>query len=137
MKVKKYKGLIILISMLLLSIIIYVGLFLICTLDKFNILLSILFQVIGIVVTIPLFVAFHETGHLVFGLISGYKILSFKLGPFEWYQKNDKTAFRVNPISSFALGQCLMSPPKWKKKGKIKFYLYNAGGLIFSYSFLF
>ena len=53
---------------------------------------------------------------------------------FEWYQKNDKTAFRVNPISSFVLGQCLMSPPKWKKKGKIKFYLYNAGGLIFSYS---
>ena len=31
------------------------------------------------------------------------------------------------------LGQCLMSPPKPKKKKTPKFFLYNAGGLIFSY----
>ena len=116
------------------SIMAYIGLFLICTKYEFNIFLSILFQVIGVVIVLPLFVAFHETGHLVFGLISGYKVLSFKLGPFEWYQKGDKVGFRMNPLTSFALGQCLMSPPKKKKKGRIKFFLYNAGGLIFSYS---
>lgn len=134
---KKYKGLILLISLLMISILIYIGLFLICSLYKFNILLSILFQVIGFVITIPIFVALHETGHLVFGLITGYRVLSFKLGPFEWYQKGDKVSFRMNPLSSFAFGQCLMTPPKKKKKGKIKFYLYNAGGLIFSYALTF
>ena len=130
---KKYKGLILLISLFLISILVYIGLFLICSLSEFNILLSILFQIIGFVIILPLFVALHETGHLVFGLVTGYSVLSFKLGPFEWYSSNDKVRFRVNPISSFVLGQCLMSPPKKKKRSKPKFYLYNAGGLIFSY----
>ena len=131
---KKYKGLILLISLLMISILVYIGLFLICSLNKYNILLSILFQVIGFVITIPIFVALHETGHLVFGLITGYKVLSFKLGPFEWYSSNDSVRFRINPLNSIVLGQCLMSPPKKKKRMKPKFYLYNAGGLIFSYA---
>ena len=130
---KKYKGLIIFISMLVFCLLCYVGLYIITDNYELNTALTILFQVIGLILVIPLFVAVHEAGHMVFGLISGYSLLSYKLGPFEWYKKDGKIAFRVNPISSVVLGQCLMLPPKPKKKSKPKFFLYNAGGLIFSY----
>jgi hypothetical protein len=73
---------------------------------------------------------------MVFGLISGYSLLTFRIGPFEWYSRDGRVAFKLNPLSNFVLGQCLMSPPKLKKKEKPKFFLYNAGGLIFSYLFL-
>jgi hypothetical protein len=73
---------------------------------------------------------------MVFGLISGYSLLTFRIGPFEWYRSDGKVVFKLNSLSNFVLGQCLMSPPKLKKKEKPKFFLYNAGGLIFSYLFL-
>lgn len=132
---KKYKGLIILISLFVPSVVIYAGLLLICSLSEYNILLSILVQIIGLIVVIPLFIAIHEAGHMVFGIKTGYKLLSYKLGPLEWYRKDEKIKFRVNPLNGIVLGQCLMSPPKPNKKVKPKFYLYNAGGLIFSYTF--
>ena len=133
---KKYRILIILISIIVISILCYIGLFLICSLYEFNLFLAILFQLIGLIIVLPVFVAVHEAGHMVCGFISGYRLLSYKVGPFEWYQKEDKVAFRINPLSSVVLGQCLMSPPKPKKNVKTKFYLYNAGGLIFSYLLL-
>lgn len=130
---KKYKGLIIFISIILISVLVYIGLFLVCSLYDYNLILAVIFQLIGLIIVLPIFVAIHEAGHMVCGFMSGYSLLSYKVGPFEWYQKEDKIAFRVNPLSGVVLGQCLMSPPKPKKKVQPKFYLYNAGGLIFSY----
>lgn len=130
---KKYKGLIILISLILFVILSYIGLFIIAFNDETNLFLAILYQVIGLIITFPVFVAVHEAGHMVFGLISGYSLLSYKVGPFEWYKSDDKIKFRILPLNAIVLGQCLMSPPKPKKKIKPKFHLYNAGGLIFSY----
>ena len=133
---KKYKGLFIFMSLILLMISIYIGLFLLCSNCALNGWLVALCQFIGFVLVLPLFVAIHEAGHMVFGLFTGYALLTYKVGPFEWYKKDDKIKFRVNPLSSMVLGQCLMIPPKPKKKVKPKFYLYNAGGLIFSYLFV-
>lgn len=130
---KKYKGIIIFLSMLIFTLLCYVGLLLLGIKGDVNIFLIILFQLIGLFLIIPLFIAIHEAGHMVFGLISGYSLMSYKLGPLEWYKKEDKISFRINPLSSVVLGQCLMIPPKPKKKVKPKFFLYNAGGLIFSY----
>ena len=95
-------------------------------------------QILGIVIGIPFLIIFHEAGHMVFGFASGYKLTMFKFGPFEIRKSNKgkykifKGAFNIN-----ILGQCLMSPPKVKKKKNAPFFLYNAGGLIFSYVFLF
>ena len=119
---KKYKGLIIFILMLIFCILCYVGLFIISNKYDTNTLLSILLQVIGFILVIPLFVIIHETGHMVFGLISGYSLLSYKIGPFEWYKKDVKIAFRLNPLSNVVLGQCLMLPPKPKKKVKTQLF---------------
>ena len=130
---KKYKGLILIISMILLTALCYVGLFILSLQYELNGFLIALFQIVGIIVVIPLFIAIHEAGHMVFGIWTGYSLLSYKIGPFEWYKNDDKISFRVNPLSNVVLGQCLMMPPKPKKKVKPKFFLYNAGGLIFSY----
>lgn len=133
---KKYKGLIILLSLIFIMVVVYAKLFSIIRYEECRLVFAILFQLLGIILIVPSFVAFHEAGHMVFGLISGYSLLSYKVGPFEWYKKDDKLSFRVNPLSSMVLGQCLMVPSKPKKKVKPKFFLYNAGGLIFSYSML-
>ena len=132
---KKYKGLILLLLIVLICILTYVGLILCSNSIGLDLFLCLLFHILGVVLAIPLFVITHEAGHLVFGLISGYKVLSFKVGPFEWYSKDETVKFRVNSFSTMVLGQCLMTPPKHKKKEKPKFILYNAGGLIFSYLF--
>lgn len=130
---RKYKSLIIFLSMLIFSILCYIGLILLTINNDINVFVSIVLQAIGLILVIPLFIAVHEGGHMVFGLISGYSLMSYKIGPFEWYKKDEKIAFRVNSLSGVVLGQCLMIPPKPKKKVKPKFFLYNAGGLIFSY----
>ena len=130
---KKYKGLIIFVSLILTMILIYVGLFLYCRNYEAKTLLIVLFQLLGFILVLPIFVAVHEAGHMVFGLLSGYSLLTYKVGPFEWYRKDEKVRFRINSLSSMVLGQCLMIPPKPKKKVKPKFFMYNAGGLIFSY----
>lgn len=130
------KGFLIFIVLILISLLCYIGLMVFAYSYKFNILLSALFQILGVIITLPLFVGVHEFGHMVFGLISGYSLLTFRIGPFEWYRRDGRVAFKLNPLSNFVLGQCLMSPPKLKKKEKPKFFLYNAGGLIFSYLFL-
>ncbi len=132
----KYKGIIILLLMILCFLLCYIGLYLVAINYEANVWLSILFQILGFIIILPIFVGTHEAGHMVFGLISGYSLLSFKLGPFEWYKKDKKIAFRLIPLSNVVLGQCLMTPPKPKKKSKPKFFLYNAGGLIFSYLFI-
>ena len=113
---KKNKGLIIFLSIVLFSLAIYVGLAIITYQNDLNVLISILLQILGIVIILPIFVAVHELGHMVFGLMSGYSLLSFKLGPFEWYRKENKISFKINPPSNIILGQCLMLPPKPKKK---------------------
>lgn len=130
---KKYKGLIIFVFVLSIMILLYVGLFLYCRSYEAKTLLIVLFQLLGFILVLPIFVAVHEAGHMVFGLISGYSLLTYKVGPFEWYRNDDKIRFRINSLSSMVLGQCLMIPPKPKKKVKPKFFMYNAGGLIFSY----
>ena len=130
---KKYKGLIILLSLILIMIATYILFFNLTDAKEAKTIYIIIFQLIGIILVLPLFVAVHEAGHMVFGLISGYSLLTYKVGPFEWYEKDEKLAFRVNSLNSMVLGQCLMVPPKPKKKVKPKFFLYNAGGLIFSY----
>ena len=102
---KKNRILIILISIIVLSILCYIGLFLSLFNYEFNVLFSLLFQLLGIIVVLPLFIAIHEAGHMVFGLISGYSLLSYKVGPFEWYKKEGKIAFRINPLSNIVLRQ--------------------------------
>lgn len=131
---KKLYNLIAVILLFAISIFSYILLINIEMPKGFDILWFFLIQVFGIIIIIPLFVAFHEAGHMVFGLLTGYRLTFYKVGPFEWISNEEnKIKFHLGNFSLGILGQCLMYPPKYRKKGKKPFFWYNAGGLIFSY----
>ncbi len=75
----------------------------------------------------------HEAGHLVFGLISGYKFCSFRISKFIILKENEKLKFKRIKIAGTG-GQCLMCPPQLKD-GKMPVVLYNLGGVIFNLIF--
>lgn len=68
----------------------------------------------------------HEAGHLVFGLISGYKFSSFRIFSFMWVKEDGKMRLKRLSIAGTG-GQCLMSPPDMVD-GRIPVVLYNLGG---------
>lgn len=70
----------------------------------------------------------HEAGHLIFGLASGYKFVSFRLLSFIWIKEKEKIKFKRLSLEGTA-GQCLMSPPDIVD-GKFPVILYNLGGSI-------
>ena len=71
----------------------------------------------------------HESGHLLFGLMSGYKFVSFNVLGFVWH-RDDQGKLRVGRIQiAGAGGQCLMAPPVYNG-GDFPFTLYNLGGVL-------
>ena len=70
----------------------------------------------------------HEAGHLLFGLLSGYKFSSFRIFSFMWIKENGKIKTKRLNIAGTA-GQCLMTPPD-VSDGRFPYALYNLGGAI-------
>ena len=68
----------------------------------------------------------HEAGHLVFGLLTGYRFSSFRIGSLMWLKDDDKLTVKRLSIAGTG-GQCLMTPPDLKD-GKMPLMLYNLGG---------
>lgn len=81
---------------------------------------------VGMYVAIFVQIIIHEAGHLVFGLLTGYKFSSFRIFSFIWIKENGKIRLRRLSIAGTG-GQCLMSPPDMVD-GKIPLVLYNLGG---------
>ena len=80
----------------------------------------------------------HEGGHLVFGLLSGYRFSSFRIFSFMWVKEGERVKFKRHSIAGTG-GQCLMSPPDIQN-GEMPVVWYNLGGslmnIIFSTIFL-
>ncbi len=74
----------------------------------------------------------HEAGHLVFGLLSGYSFLSFRIFSLTLIKREDGFCF-CRQLLPGTLGQCLMNPPKAKAYTEIPYKLYNLGGVIMNY----
>lgn len=65
----------------------------------------------------------HETGHLIFGLLCGYKFISYQILFLKLEKTNNRFKFKfVNPI---ILGQCLLSYDKDERLMNYKMYLYG------------
>ena len=78
--------------------------------------------------------AIHEAGHLVFGLATGYKFLSYRIGSFTFIKEEGRIKVKRYVLPGTG-GQCLMSPPPYSSS--MPYVLYNAGGAIFNFlSFL-
>ena len=69
----------------------------------------------------------HEGGHLIAGLLSGYRFVSFRILSMIWVKKDDRIIRRKYSLAGTG-GQCLLDPP-----GTCDDYpgvFYNLGGVI-------
>jgi hypothetical protein len=73
-----------------------------------------------------LHVVLHELGHLICGLLSGYRFISFSVGHMMLVKENGKLKKKKYGVAGVS-GQCLMSPPE-PVNGAYPFLLYNLGG---------
>ena len=92
-----------------------------------TLLLSILL-LLYIYAAIFLQLAIHEAGHLIFGLLTGFSFLSYRIGSFMWVKENEKLKIKRMSIAGTG-GQCLMNPPE-NPGEKPPFILFNLGGSI-------
>lgn len=93
--------------------------------EDISVILLILSCLLGLVIQIIV----HEAGHLVFGLLTGYKFVNFRIFDFK-LEKDDNNKFKLRlQHMRGTLGQCLMKPPKYVE-GKFKYKLYLAGGVL-------
>ena len=91
-------------------------------------ILTILVALVSMCAALILQIIIHEAGHLVFGLLTGYRFISFRVYSFMWMKDNDRIRFKRMSIAGTG-GQCLMAPPDLKD-GKMPVQLYNYGGAI-------
>lgn len=82
------------------------------------ILLAVLFMFIHIII--------HEGGHLVCGLISGWKYLSFRIGSIALVRRDGRLQWKKTTVMGTG-GQCLMIPPECEPEN-CPFFLYLLGG---------
>lgn len=75
-----------------------------------------------------LHIIIHETGHLIFGLLTGYTFSSFRIFSFLLMRENGK--FKIKRYSLAGTGgQCLLAPPAYNN-GDYPWVLYNLGGIL-------
>ena len=70
----------------------------------------------------------HEAGHLLFGLLTGYRFCSFRVFSLMWVREDGRIRFKRQSIAGTG-GQCLMAPPDLSD-GRMPFLLYNLGGVL-------
>ena len=70
----------------------------------------------------------HEGGHLVAGLLTGYRFVSFRFMNYTLIRRDGRLQWRNFELSGTG-GQCLMSPPD-KPLEQIDTRWYNAGGVL-------
>ncbi len=74
-------------------------------------------------------VPLHEFGHLFFGKISGFSLISFQLYGITIINENGKIKISKYFMSG-SIGQCLMYPPSYEVNRKNSFLLYSIGGIL-------
>lgn len=80
----------------------------------------------GLIIWILLHTILHEAGHLVCGLLSGYRYCSFRIGRFTLAKYPDGMKMKRFSIPG-TVGQCLMAPPY--NDGSFPYKLYLSGGV--------
>lgn len=93
---------------------------------------QILFKIgVDLVIFIIVFIIqiiIHESGHLIFGLISRYEFISFRVGSITIVKADGKFKLKKFNIKGTG-GQCLMMP-KTNNYEELHYILYNLGGVL-------
>lgn len=84
--------------------------------------------IVGFLVSILLLVPAHEAGHLICGLLSGYKFVSFRIFNLTLIRINGRLRVKRFGVAGTG-GQCLLTPPQLPID-KIPTAWYNIGGLL-------
>ncbi len=90
--------------------------------------MPILSVLIAALLSIFFMVVTHELGHLIFGRLTGYQFISFRIFSLMLFRENGKWKLKRHKVPGTA-GQCLMAPPR-KQDGKYPYKLYNLGGIL-------
>ena len=83
---------------------------------------------LSMLLAIPFMVITHEAGHLICGLLTGYRFVSFRVFSVMLLRENGKLKWEKHKVPGTA-GQCLMAPPQ-KENGNYPYRLYNLGGIL-------
>lgn len=85
---------------------------------------------ITVITCVLIHIIIHETGHLIGGLISGYRLISFRIFLLTFVKTGDYFKIKLQKLKGSG-GQCLMLPPKGIEFTRCPYYLYNMGGIFF------
>ena len=119
-------------NIILITIGILAGLIIVIYIDKYNYsLLQCVYVFVCLVVGYIIGIIVHESGHLVAGLLSGYKFISFRIGSVMWVKENGKLLRKRFNIMGTG-GQCLMMPPDTDTPEDVPFAMYFLGGGLFN-----
>lgn len=92
---------------------------------------SVVTSLICLIVFYIVHIILHEAGHLIFGKLTGYSLVSFRV--FSWMVVATKDGLERKKLHvPGTLGQCLMAPPAYAE-GKFPFKLYLCGGVIINF----
>ena len=89
---------------------------------------EILWMLIAVLIAFILHIILHEGGHLVAGLLTGYRFVSFRFLNYTLINKDGRLQWRNFELAGTG-GQCLMAPPD-KPLEEINTRWYNAGGVL-------
>ena len=89
---------------------------------------GIAWTLIAVLIAFVLHIILHEGGHLVAGLLTGYRFVSFRFLNFTLISQDGHLRWRNFELAGTA-GQCLMAPPD-KPLEEIDTRWYNAGGVL-------
>ncbi len=88
----------------------------------------IIWILIAVLIASILSVVLHEGGHLVAGLLTGYRFVSFRYLNWTLIRRNGRLQWRNYELAGTG-GQCLMAPPD-RPLDQIDTRWYNAGGVL-------
>jgi hypothetical protein len=100
--------------------------------DKTNqqdLLLFIIIFIIYYLIFYVTHICIHELGHLLFGYLCGYEILSIRIGRYNFVKDKKFKAYKINELTS--PGQCLMT--KKTSEDTLSCILYNIGGCLMNF----
>ncbi len=74
-------------------------------------------------------IVLHEGGHLIAGLLTGYRFSSFRIGSLMLLKTSRGYSFKRYSLAGTG-GQCLLIPPEKKADGSYPYKLYHLGGVL-------
>lgn len=95
------------------------------SIDKMKMLYGVLIAFAALIIAVLANIVLHEAGHLVGGLLTGYKFLSFRIFNITLMQDAEGWHWKKFGISG-TMGQCLMCPPH---TADVPYFWYNVGGV--------